>query len=241
MATSSATPLYHQIKEDLLESIKGGRLTPGDRVESEPELMDRYGVSRATVRQALGQLVAEGYLVIRRGLGTYVAEPKIRQGLLGMYSFSREIERLGMRPGTHVQALGVEPAGPSVAAALGIPAGDPVVALRRLRSADDEPMMLETSWLPVRRFPGLVDRDLEHARLYDVLADEYGVRPSRAREEFEPVLLSSDDARLLGKHTGDPALLLERVAFDAEGRPIEFCRSVVRGDRCRYFVELRAL
>ena len=241
MATSTAMPLYHQIKEDLLESIKGGRLTPGDRVESEPELMDRYGVSRATVRQALGQLVAEGYLVIRRGLGTYVAEPKIRQGLLGMYSFSREIERLGMRPGTHVQALGVEPAGPSVAAALGIPQGDPVVALRRLRSADDESMMLETSWLPVRRFPGLVDRDLEHARLYDVLADEYGVRPSRAREEFEPVLLSSDDARLLGKHTGDPALLLERVAFDAEGRPIEFCRSIVRGDRCRYFVELRAL
>lgn len=241
MTASTAMPLYHQIKEDLLEMIKGGHLTPGDRIESEPELMDRYGVSRATVRQALGQLVAEGYLVIRRGLGTYVAEPKIRQGLLGMYSFSREIERLGMRPGTHVQALGVEPAGPSVATALGIALGEPVVALKRLRSADDEPIMLETSWLPVRRFPGLVDRDLEHARLYDVLADGYGVRPARAREEFEPVLLSSDDARLLGKHTGDPALLLERVAFDPEGHPIEFCRSIVRGDRCRYFVELRAL
>ena len=241
MTASTAMPLYHQIKEDLLESIKGGGLTPGDRIESEPELMDRYHVSRATVRQALGQLVAEGYLVIRRGLGTYVAEPKIRQGLLGMYSFSREIERLGMRPGTHVQALGEEPAGPSVAAALGIRVGEPVIALRRLRSADDEPMMLETSWLPVSRFPGLADRDMEHARLYDVLADEYGVRPTRAREEFEPVLLSSDEARLLGKHAGDPALLLERVAFDADGRPVEFCRSVVRGDRCRYFVELRSL
>lgn len=241
MTASTAMPLYHQIKEDLLETIKGGRLTPGDRIESEPALMERYGVSRATVRQALGQLVAEGYLVIRRGLGTYVAVPKIRQGLLRMYSFSREIERLGMRPGTHVQALGEEPAGPSVAAALGIPVGEPVVALRRLRSADDEPIMVETSWLPVDRFPGLVDCDLEHTRLYDVLADAYGVRPSRAREEFEPVLLSSDEARLLAKHTGDPALLLERVAFDAGGQPIEFCRSVVRGDRCRYFVELRAL
>jgi GntR family transcriptional regulator len=241
MATSTALPLYHQIKEDLLESIKGGDLTPGDRIESEPELMERYHVSRATVRQALGQLVAEGYLVIRRGLGTYVAEPKIRQGLLGMYSFSREIERLGMRPGTHVQALGIEPAGPSVAAALDVPIGEPVVALRRLRTADDEPMMLETSWLPVRRFPGLVDKDLEHARLYDVLTDDYGVRPARAREEFEPVLLSTDDARLLAKRPADPALLLERIAFDPEGRPIEFCRSIVRGDRCRYFVELRSL
>ena len=124
--------------------------------------MERYHVSRATVRQALGQLVAEGYLVIRRGLGTYVAEPKIRAGTpRRMYSFSREIERLGMRPGTHVQALGIEPAGPSVAAALDVPIGEPVVALRRLRTADDEPMMLETSWLPVRRFPGLVDKDLE--------------------------------------------------------------------------------
>jgi GntR family transcriptional regulator len=101
--------------------------------------------------------------------------------------------------------------------------------------------MLETSWLPERRFPGLVTLDFEHRRLYDVLLAEYGVRPARAREEFEPVLLTSEEAHLLGKHAGDPGLLLERIAYDPDGRPIEFCRSIVRGDRCRYFVELREL
>jgi GntR family transcriptional regulator len=241
MTAAPVIPLYHRIKEDLLDRIKGGHLAPGERIESELELMERYGVSRATVRQALGQLVSEGYLEIRRGLGTFVAAPKIQQGLLGMYSFSREIERLGMRPGTHVLALAAEPASRAVATALGLPPGDPVVAIRRLRSADDEPLMLETSWLPERRFPRLVERDFEHQRLYDVLASAYGARPARAREEFEPVLLTSDEASLLGKHAGDPGLLLERIAYDPEGRPIEFCRSVVRGDRCRYFVELREL
>jgi GntR family transcriptional regulator len=241
MSAATAIPLYHRIKEDLLDRIKGGHLATGDRIESELELMDRYGVSRATVRQALGQLVAEGYLEIRRGLGTYVAAPKIRQGLLGMYSFSREVERLGMRPASRVLGLTVEPASRAVATSLGLPPGDPVVAIHRLRSADDEPMMLETSWLPEQRFPRLAERDFERERLYDVLLGGYGVRPTRAREEFEPVLLSSDEATLLAKHPGDPALLLERIAYDPEGRAIEFCRSIVRGDRCRYFVELREL
>src|SRR3972149_2922520 len=114
-------PLYRQIKADLLEQIKSGQLAPGERIESELELMARYGVSRATVRQALGQLVAEGYLEIRRGLGTYVATPKLEQGLGGFYSFSREIERLGMRPGTRVLGVRLEPATRTVAAALGAP------------------------------------------------------------------------------------------------------------------------
>src|SRR3989304_3864057 len=106
-------PLYRQIKADLLEQIKSGQLPPGERIESELELMARYGVSRATVRQALGQLVAEGYLEIRRGLGTYVATPKLEQGLGGFYSFSREIERLGMRAGTRGLGGRLEPAPPA--------------------------------------------------------------------------------------------------------------------------------
>jgi GntR family transcriptional regulator len=231
-------PLYRQIKADLLEQIKGGQLAPGARIESELELMARYGVSRATVRQALGQLVAEGYLEIRRGLGTYVATPKLEQGLGGFYSFSREIERLGMRPGTRVLGVRMEPATRTVAAALGLPLETPVVALRRLRLADDEPLVAETSYLPAARFPGLAERDFSRRRLYDTLLADYGVRPARAHEVFEPVLLTAEEASLLGKHRGDPALVVERTAFDTTMQPIEFCRSVVRSDRVRYFVDL---
>ena len=231
-------PLYRQIKADLLERIKGGQLEPGARVESEFELMAHYGVSRATIRQALGQLVAEGYLEIRRGLGTFVATPKMEQGLGGFYSFSREIEARGMRPGTRVLGIGVEGASRTVATALGVDAGTPVVALRRLRLADEEPLITETSYLPAARFPDLESRDLEQRRLYDTLASDYGVRPMRAHEVFEPVLLTADEASLLHKHRGDPALVVERTTFDQAGERIEFCRSLVRSDRFRYAVEL---
>ena len=241
MNAAVGVPLYHQIKEELLDEIKGGRLRPGERIETEQELMTRHGVSRATVRQALGQLIAQGYLEVRRGLGTYVAGPKIEQGLLGFYSFSREVERMGMRPGTRLLGLVLEPAPDAVAAALELAPGTPVTALRRLRLADDEPLIVETSYLPAERFPRLADHDFDHQRLYDILTVDYGARPVRAREVFEPVLLSSEEAEVLGKRPGDPGLLLERIACDADDRPVEFCRSVVRGDRCRYFVELREL
>ncbi len=110
---------------------------------------------------------------------------------------------------------------------------------RRLRLADDDPLVSETSYLPAARFPGLETVDFTRVRLYDTLTDAYGVRPVRARETFEPVLLTAAEALLLGGARGDPALRVERVAFDAQGGHIEFCRSTLRGDRYRYSVELR--
>ena len=201
--------------------------------------MDRHGVSRATVRQALRELVAEGLLEIRRGLGTYVTQRRFEHTIGGFYSFSREIERHGLVPGTRVLGLGVEPADDVVAAVLGLDPGAPVVALRRLRLAGEDPLVVETSYLPAERFPGLEAVDFGRVRLYDTLTAAYGCRPTRARETFEPVLVTADEAALLGQRRGEPALRVERVAFDQDDAPIEFCRSTVRGDRYRYSVELR--
>jgi GntR family transcriptional regulator len=126
-----------------------------------------------------------------------------------------------------------------VADALGVPPGTTVVALARIRLADDEPIVTETSYLPAARFPRLERIDFSRSRLYDTLIALYGVRPVRARETFEPVLLTAEEAEVLEARPGDPALRVERIAHDAEGTPIEFCRSTVRGDRYRYSVELR--
>lgn len=232
-------PLYRRIKADVRDRIRSGELAPGARVETELELMERHGVSRATVRQALGELIVEGLLEIRRGLGTFVTTPRFEHTIGGFYSFSREIERHGIRPGTRVLGLGIEPADEVVAAALGIEAGTSVVALRRLRLAGDEPLVVETSYLPAARFPGIERVDFSSVRLYDTLTGTYGCRPTRARETFEPILLPPDEADLLGQGHGLPALRVERTAFDQDDAPIEFCRSTVRGDRYRYAVELR--
>lgn len=237
--TVDGLPLYRRIEADLRDRIRTGELPPGARVETEQELMERHGVSRATVRQALGGLIASGALEIRRGLGTYVAAARFEHTIGGFYSFSREIERAGHRPGTRVVGLAIEPADETVAGALGIEPGAPVVALHRIRLADDEPIVVETSRLPADRFPGLETVDFSKVRLYDTLTTAYGCRPSRARETFEPILLSAAEAELLGQRRGEPALRVERVAFDQDDRPIEHCRSTVRGDRYRYAVELR--
>ena len=239
LAAAPGLPLYRRIETDLRDRIRSGDLAPGAQVETEVELMDRYGVSRATVRQALRELVEQGLLEIRRGLGTYVTQRRFEHTIGGFYSFSREIERHGLKPGTRVLGLGIETADDVVAAALDVPPGTAVVALRRLRMAGDDPLVVETSYLPAKRFPGLESVDFGRVRLYDTLTTEYGCRPARARETFEPVLVTADEAALLGQHRGQPALRVERVAFDQDDAPIEFCRSTVRGDRYRYSVELR--
>ena len=232
-------PLYRRIETDVRDRIRSGDLRPGAQLPTEVELMDRYEVSRATVRQALRELLAEGLIEIRRGLGTYVTQRRFEHTIGGFYSFSREIERHGLEPRTRVLGLGLELADEAVAVALDVEPGTAVVALRRLRLAGDDPLVVETSYLPAARFPGLEAVDFGQVRLYDTLTSAYGCRPTRARETFEPVLVTADEAALLGQRRGEPALRVERVAFDQDDAPIEFCRSTVRGDRYRYSVELR--
>jgi GntR family transcriptional regulator len=130
-----------------------------------------------------------------------------------------------------------EAAGEAVANALGLVLGAPTLYLERLRLADGEPLLLEQVHLPADRFPGLLASDLEHNSLYQLLTERYGTRVVRAREAIEPVLLRGREAQLLDQPAGRPALLVEGVAFAADGIPVEFARSFVRGDRTRYYVE----
>lgn len=231
--------LYRQVEAELRDRIRTGESPPGAQIETELELMERYGVSRSTVRQALRELLSDGLLEIRRGLGTYVTTPRFEHLLGGFYSFSKEIESHGLQPVTRVLGLWTERADGATATALHLTPGVPVVALRRLRLAGDDPLVVETSCLPAARFTGLESVDFSKERLYDTLTRKYGARPSRARETFEPVLLSAEEAILLDQRLGEPALRVERTAFDQDNAPIEFCRSTVRSDRYRYSVELR--
>jgi GntR family transcriptional regulator len=124
-----------------------------------------------------------------------------------------------------------------VAAALRIEPGSPTLYLERLRAAGGEPLLLEQVHLPAELFPGLLASDLEHGSLYDLLTARYGTRIVRAREALEPVLLRAREARLLGQRPRTPALQIEGIAYGADGIPVEFARSYVRGDRTRYYIE----
>ncbi|MDP9481599.1 MAG: GntR family transcriptional regulator [Chloroflexota bacterium] len=230
-------PLHHQVYLDLRAALDAGEWNPGDRLPTERDLASRYGCSLITVRRALSELTREQRLERTRGRGTFVLHPRIDRDFAAELSFTEEMQVRGLDPATRLIAARPESAGEAVANALGLELGSPTLYLERLRLAGGEPLLLEQVHLPAERFPGLLATDLEHGSLYDLLTERYGVRVARAREFLEPILLRAREARLLDRRPGTPALLIEGIASTAEGRPVEFGRTFVRGDRTRYYVE----
>jgi GntR family transcriptional regulator len=230
-------PLHHQVYLDLRSAIDTGEWRPGDLLPPERQLAGRYGCSLITVRRALGELAREGRLERTRGRGTTVLPPRIERDFGGTMSFTEEMQDRGLDPETRLIAARPESAGEVVAAALRIEPGSPTLYLERLRAAGGEPLLLEQVHLPAELFPGLLASDLEHGSLYDLLTARYGTRIVRAREALEPVLLRAREARLLGQRPRTPALQIEGIAYGADGVPVEFARSYVRGDRTRYYIE----
>lgn len=230
-------PLHHQVYVDLKAAMDSGEHAPGDRLPPERELARRYGCSLITIRRALDELSREGRLQRHQGRGTFVLPPRLDRDIAAAMSFTEEMERRGLDPETRLLAARPEAAQEIVAAALQLEPGSPTVYLERLRLAGGEPLLLEMVHLPGERFPGLLANDLEHSSLYDVLLTRYHTTVARARETLEPALLPAREARLLGIKPRSLALLVEGIAFTADGTPVEFGRTYVRGDRTRYYVE----
>lgn len=230
-------PLHHQVYLDLKAALDSGEMKPGDRVPSERALAERYGCSVITVRRALDELAREQRIERTRGRGTFVLAPRVELDGAGTMSFAEEMRERGLAPETRLVDAREEVAGEAAAAALGLPLGAPIYVITRLRLANGLPLILEEASLPAIRFPRLLTSELATQSLYAILADRYGVQVVRAREALEPVLLRTHEARMLEVPAGRPALLIEGVAFAAGGKPVEYSRSYVRGDRTRYSVE----
>jgi GntR family transcriptional regulator len=230
-------PYYHQVYLDLRGMIDDGRWPAGHQVPPERELARTYGVSLITVRRALDELAREQRIERARGRGTFVLASRIDRDLDEPLSFSEEMQRRGLSPHTRLIAARPETASERVAAELDIEPGSPTLFVERLRVADGDPFLLEQAYLPAERFPGLLNSNLESSSLYRLLSDRYDTRVARSRETFEPVVLRSREAVLLGLKPRTPALLVEGTSFSDEGIPVEFSRTFVRGDRSRYFIE----
>lgn len=234
---SSALPLYAQVRQALQERLRAGEWSPGDRIPGEAELCRDYGVSRPVVRQALQDLAAEGVIVRRKGLGTFVAEPKVvsRSLVHSLVGFYQDMERKGLAIETRVLEQSLQPAGESIGAKLGLPVLEPVVKITRLRSVGGQPVVLVTSYLPYALCPGLIQVDLRSQSLYAYLEREYGLRVASGRRRIEAVLATEDEARHLNIDRGAPLLRLESVSYLAGGRPMEYFNGVFLS---RFEVEL---
>jgi GntR family transcriptional regulator len=231
------TTVHAQIEDWLAGAISAGQLVPGDRLPTEHDLAAWLGVSRMTLRHALGELVQRGLVVRtvgRRG-GTFVAQPKLDQDVTTLAGFSEQLRRHGMVAGARVLAADEIPAGPAAASALGLADGDPVLEVRRIRLGDGRPMVLEDSLFPARLFPGMLSCRLDGS-LYELLDEKFGQRPHRAKETFEPVIAGVREAEALEIEEGAPLMLVERTAYSRAGQPLEYARDLFRGDRTRVVI-----
>ena len=233
----AALPLYLQIAESLLERVESGELRPGDRLPPERVLSEMLEVNRMTVRRALRLLENRGLLLRRQGHGTFIADPKIERQASQLTSFTVGMRQRGLQPGARIVSLEQRPAEASVSNLLELPVSAAVYAILRLRSLNQEPVLLERYTIPVGRFPGLDRYDLEARSLYEVFRTEYGVAIARARQSLEPVIATEFEADLLGVPPGAPLMLEWRLSFDAAGLPIEHGKDLYRGDRFRFVTE----
>jgi GntR family transcriptional regulator len=156
---ASPLPLYHQLYELLRGEILSGRWQPGDMLPPESELIERYELSRTTVRQVLDMLVNEGLIYRQRGRGSFVAHPTVEQTLVRIISFTDDMRQRGFESGTEVIASDLVPAPSDIAQRLDIELGEELARIKRLRLADGEPMSVEESFLVHRHCPGILEGD----------------------------------------------------------------------------------
>ncbi|MGC2486845.1 MAG: GNAT family N-acetyltransferase, partial [Acidimicrobiales bacterium] len=229
--TSLSGPKYQSVHDALLLAIEG--LPAGTAMPTERELCTTYGVSRATVRQALGQLEIEQRIFRRQGKGTFVARPKIDQRL-ELTSHTEGMKELGISPSSKLIDVRRIPAGLDVGAQLDLSSKAEVLRIERLRLADGEPIAIEVVYLNADRFDGITAALSDNASLYQLLATNYGVELASAEETIEAVVAEGREAGLLKCQAGMPLLMLSRRTLDTSGQPTEFVRSLYRGDRYRF-------
>ncbi len=235
----SRIPYYIQLMDILKEKVQMGDWAPGSQIPGEQDLCEFYGVSRTVVRQALRELELEGVINRRKGKGTFISLPKISEGLAQkLTGFYQDMVERGLKPVTKVLHQNINPANEKVAHFLNIKPGDKVIDILRLRSINEEPIQLVTTYIPFEICPALASVDLTNRSLYEFLETEAGVFIAKGRRYIEAVLANESEAALLGIERGAPLVMLDSISFSENGQPIEYYHALHRGDRSRFEVEL---
>ncbi len=231
-------PLHEQISSRLRQEIASGALPPEAQLPSEHELCQAYGVSRVTVRRALQTLEADGLIFRRQGLGSFVCDQRVAQGLVRLTDFAQDMARAGLRASSRVLLQENEPCPPAVAERLGVEVGATVLRLDRLRLADDEPIALDRTWIPPFYAQLLEGHDLAQETLYRLLEREFGIPALSGRYRITAGSADSGIAPFLDVPPGEALLIIERTTRTVGDRAVYFQRRFYRSDRMAYELEL---
>ncbi|MFN8379422.1 MAG: GntR family transcriptional regulator [Anaerolineae bacterium] len=230
---------YHAQVSRALEQAITTAMHPGERLPSEPRLCELFGVSRPVVRQALDQLERDGLVHRVMGKGTFVAERKIPEALLGsLTGFHEDMVAKGYLPTSRVLKRQRVAAGAELARQLELETGALVIELRRLRFVNEWPIQLVTNFLPYAMCPAVLKADFSRQSLYAFLKAEYGLQVERGWRSIGAVLASEEEALLLEVPVGAPLIAIDSISTLADGTVLEFYQAVHRTDRARFEVEL---
>jgi len=234
----SALPLYAQLEAALAAEIDEGLLEPGSQLPPEESLIQRFAVSRTTVRQAIQRLVSRGLVEIRRGKGTFVAPPKLTQELTALTGFVEDMIAAGRCPTARLVDKKIVAATAIVARKLALRAGEGVVRIRRVRLADGSPVSFDETYLPRPVGDEIMNDDLEAEPIFTLLEGKYGIPLVEAEYGLEAVAAKGVVARAIGVRVGSPIFLIERTSFAAGHRPVDYEKLYYRGDQIRFVTRL---
>ncbi len=235
----SHVPVYWQIKEDILNEIINGKIKPGEKILSEPQLKDKYGVSRLTARSAVTELVNEGYLVRKQGYGTFVQKPRIENSQENFKGFKYDMEERGFKVSSRVLEAEEIIAPEFMQIPMELTSEDRVFKVKRLRFANKEPIVIHEDYIPSAFCPGLLHFNFEKESLYSVCSNSYNRMILNATEHLEAISADAETASFLGIKNGDPILCIQRISFIEDNIPFEYSRSWYRGDRYIFDVHLK--
>lgn len=238
LARDGTAPLYVQVRQAILDQLALDDVGPGDKLPTERALQERYGVSRATVRNALDLLERQGYVVRTQGVGTVVARAKIEPDISQLTSFTEDITTKGMRAGSTTLEVALVRPPPLAREQFGLTDDDRVWYVQRLRCADGEPVGIHDLYLPptLEFAPHALQR---MASYYALLRERHGIEPVRAVQRFTARTADAHAAALLHVAEGAALLAIQRFTYDACERAIEYVDLIYRADRYEYRVELR--
>ena len=234
----SFVPIYYQLQELLVGKIESGELKPGDKLPSENELVELYDISRNTAQKAIRALVNWGLAQRVQGKGTFVCNKSVTLSITASLSLTSEIIGLNKVPHSKILQAKIIEASDDIAGKLGVKKNTEVYIIQRLRFVDELPLMIQSSYIPVAFLPKLLKKNLEDKSLFGIIQHEYGYKIEKASEIMRAVSLTKFEGEMLQCPEYSASFLLQRQTFLNDGRVFEYAKTIVRGDKSKFHVDL---
>lgn len=236
----SEIPYYYQLKQFIIKEVESGRWKPGQQVLPEIKICKLFNISRTVVRQTFQELVIEGYLIKKKAKGTFVSEPKISENLVqSLMGFYEDMTARGFKVRSDILWQKKIPSTKKVAKQLNLEPGEEVIVIRRVRRLNNEPIVLDRTYIPYKICPDLLNEDFTNKSLYSYIEGKYNLKICRGRRFIEATIASDEEAKLLDIKKGVPLLYIESISYLNNGTALEYYIALHRGDRIRLVTELK--